>query len=160
MKVLSQSSETPFAGLLSRGDDPDVQGWQAADDGLKVHGGLVCHGHPPDKTVYPLQWHTEKKIPYPTYSRRAQFYIDHPWFLEAGEALPVHKDNPAMGGNYPLQMTSGHLRWSVHSIWITQKLMLQTNRGTPLLFVNSRTRPPADQDDDPCAAGTTTPPST
>ncbi len=92
----------------------------------------------PDKTVNPLSWHTEKKIPYPTYSRRAQFYIDHPWFLEAGEALPVHKDNPTMGGNFPLEMTSGHMRWSVHSIWITQKLILRTNRGKPLLFVNPK----------------------
>lgn len=92
----------------------------------------------PDKTVNPLTWHTDKKIPYPTYSRRAQFYIDHPWFIEAGEALPVHKDNPAMGGNYPLEMLSGHQRWSVHSIWVVNKLLLRCHRGKPVLLVNPK----------------------
>jgi len=39
-----------------------------------------------DETHVAMRWHTEKKLPYPTLTRRAQFYIDHPWFLEAGEA--------------------------------------------------------------------------
>ena len=51
----------------------------------------------------------------PTLNRRAQFYIDHDWFLEAGEEMPVHKDNPQQGGEYPLRLTSGHPRWSIHS---------------------------------------------
>ena len=56
----------------------------------------------PDETHNPFRWHTEKKMPYPTLTRRAQFYIDHDWFLQAGEELPVHKANPRMGGDYPL----------------------------------------------------------
>ncbi len=48
----------------------------------------------PDETHAAFRWHTEKKVPYPTLTRRAQFYIDHEWFLEAGEDLPCHKDNP------------------------------------------------------------------
>jgi len=91
----------------------------------------------PHNTINPLTWHTEKKIPYPTLTQRAQFYIDHDWFFEAEEVLPTHKDNPAMGGKkYPFDMTSGHLRWSIHSIWVVNKLMLQTHRGEPFLFVN------------------------
>jgi anaerobic selenocysteine-containing dehydrogenase len=84
-----------------------------------------------------LTWHTgEKKIPYPTYNRRMQFYIDHPWFLEAGEQLPVHKDNPRVGGNYPLRMTSGHQRWSIHSIWIGNEQLLRTHQGRPFMFMS------------------------
>lgn len=90
----------------------------------------------PNETVSCLTFHTEKKIPYPTLTRRAQFYIDHDWFLEAGEALPVHKPNPAMGGNYPFRMTSGHQRWSIHSIWVTNKALLMTHRGQPFMFMN------------------------
>jgi steroid C-25 hydroxylase alpha subunit len=62
----------------------------------------------PDQTHSPYRWHVEEKHPYPTLTRRAQFYIDHPWFIEAGEALPVHEENPPMGGDYPLELTSGH----------------------------------------------------
>ncbi len=89
-----------------------------------------------NETINPLKWHTEKKIPYPTLTHRAQFYIDHDWYLEAGETFPTHKDNPTMGGKYPFEMTSGHLRWSIHSIWVTNKLLLRTHRGEPFLFVN------------------------
>jgi nitrate reductase alpha subunit len=90
----------------------------------------------PDETHVPNRDHVEKGYPYPTLTRRAQFYIDHPWFLEMGEALPVHKDAPPMGGDYPLQMTSGHMRWSIHSSNVTNALMLNTHRGQPFIFVN------------------------
>ncbi|RJP24035.1 MAG: ethylbenzene dehydrogenase [Candidatus Abyssobacteria bacterium SURF_5] len=92
----------------------------------------------PDEPIVPLTYHTgPKKIPYPTYNRRMTFYIDHDWFIEAGEHLPVHKDNPKMGGNYPLRMTSGHQRWSVHSIWITDDVLARTHQGRPFMFMNT-----------------------
>ena len=69
-------------------------------------------------------------------ARRAQFYIDHEWFLESGEALPTHKPNPSMGGNYPLGLTSGHNRWSVHSMNHMNKTVLGTHRGQPNVMVN------------------------
>ena len=91
----------------------------------------------PGETHVPNRDHVEKKFPYPTLTRRAQFYIDHPWFIEADEALPVHKETPAMGGDYPLQMTSGHMRWSIHSSNVTNRLMLNTHRGAPFVFVSA-----------------------
>jgi DMSO reductase family type II enzyme molybdopterin subunit len=90
----------------------------------------------PGKPFTSLRWHVEDGLPYPTLTRRAQFYIDHPWFLEAGEELPVHKENPAMGGDYPLVMTSGHCRWSIHSMNITNRLLLQTHRGRPHMVMS------------------------
>jgi nitrate reductase alpha subunit len=89
-----------------------------------------------DDTHTAFRWHVEKKVPYPTLTRRAQFYIDHEWFLEAGEELPCHKDNPAQGGDYPFVMTSGHNRWSVHSMNITNRVLLQTHRGRPCIVMN------------------------
>jgi DMSO reductase family type II enzyme molybdopterin subunit len=90
----------------------------------------------PDETVTPFRNHVEKKVPYPTFTRRAQFYIDHEWFLEAGEELPAHKAPPKMGGDYPLMLTSGHNRWSVHGTNIVNRLMLETHRGHPHLVVS------------------------
>ncbi len=89
-----------------------------------------------DKTINPLQWHTRDKLPYPTYARRIQFYIDHEWFLEAGEQLPVHKPTPKMGGDFPLTMTSGHQRWSIHSMWVVNQVLARTHRGHPTLCMN------------------------
>jgi hypothetical protein len=90
----------------------------------------------PDSTHNPFRWHTEKHMPYPTLTRRAQFYIDHDWFLEAGEQLPVHKPNPRQGGDHPLTMTSGHSRWTVHSANSVNPMMLQTHRTS--LCLNRR----------------------
>ncbi|MBW2243029.1 MAG: molybdopterin-dependent oxidoreductase [Deltaproteobacteria bacterium] len=90
----------------------------------------------PDETHSPFRWQTEKKEPFPTLTRRAQFYIDHPWFLEAGEELPVHKDAPSQGGDHPLEVTSGHPRWSANSMNSTSEIILQTIRGEPVAHIN------------------------
>jgi len=91
----------------------------------------------------------EKKEPWPTLTGRQQFYIDHPWFLETGEALPVHKEPPKPGGDHPFTLTGGHTRWSIHSIWRDQNLMLQLQRGEPVVYLNTedaRQRGIADHD--------------
>jgi nitrate reductase alpha subunit len=90
----------------------------------------------PNETHSPFRWQTEKKEPFPTLTRRAQFYIDHEWFLEAGEELPVHKESPAHGGDYPFQITGGHPRWSVNSMNMTSRIILGTHRGQPTVYVN------------------------
>lgn len=41
-----------------------------------------------------------------------------------------------MGGDYPLTMTGGHQRWSVHSIWVTDTQLLRTHQGRPFMFMN------------------------
>ncbi len=92
----------------------------------------------PHETISPLRWHLERKIPYPTLTRRIQFYIDHDWFLEGGEEFPTHKPTPRMGGNQPLTMTSGHQRWSIHSIWTANETLLRTHRGHPLIIMNPK----------------------
>jgi DMSO reductase family type II enzyme molybdopterin subunit len=90
----------------------------------------------PDEAHAPFRWHTQKKVPFPTLTRRAQFYIDHDWFLEAGEELPVHKETPKQGGDYPFLLTSGHPRWSIHSMNMTDPVILETHRGYPFMFMN------------------------
>ncbi|MDB4433357.1 molybdopterin-dependent oxidoreductase [bacterium] len=91
----------------------------------------------PDENHTPLRWHTEDKIPYDTLVRRAQFYIDHEWFLEAGEELPTHKEPPKHGGpKRRFMMTSGHNRWSIHSMNMTNDIILNTHRGEPFVFLN------------------------
>ena len=90
------------------------------------------------ETLTANTWQTQKKHPWPTLTRRLQFCIDHPFYEELGEVLPVHKDDPAIGGDYPLHMVGGHSRWTIHSSWREQKHMLQLNRGRPTIFLSPR----------------------
>jgi len=91
----------------------------------------------PNETTTTYTWHTDKKIPWPTLTRRMQFYIDHELYLELGEELPVHKDVPKAGGDYPLKMTGGHARWSIHSVWRDHSYMLRLQRGVPVMYMNT-----------------------
>lgn len=78
-------------------------------------------------------------VPHPTLTRRMQFYLDHDWHIEAGEALPVHRPHPLLGGDYPMHQTGGHGRESVHTMWITNPLILRLTRGVPSLLMNNET---------------------
>jgi len=89
-----------------------------------------------DETFTPHLWRTEKKLAWPTLTRRMQFYIDQPLYMELGEELPVHKDPVTSGGDYPLVMTGGHNRHSVHASFRTNPLMLQLERGEPAVFMS------------------------
>jgi anaerobic selenocysteine-containing dehydrogenase len=91
----------------------------------------------PDQVVTAYTWHTADGVPFPTLTRRAQFLIDHPWFAEAGEDLPCHKDTPRMGGDYPLLITSGHSRWTVHAVSMGNSVLSGTHRGEPLAILNT-----------------------
>ncbi len=92
----------------------------------------------PDETITANTWHTEKKTPWPTLTRRIQFYIDHPYYMEQGEQLPVHKDSPKIGGDYPLMLNGAHTRWSIHAAWRDQSHMLNLGgRGEPTIWIGA-----------------------
>ena len=53
------------------------------------------------------------------------------------------------GGDHPLMLTSAHTRWSIHSMWRDQPMMLQLQRGEPIVCLNAedaRERGIADHD--------------
>ena len=101
--------------------------------GNKSNAGDMREG----ETFTPHTWRTEKKMPWPTLTRRIQFYIDQPLYMELGEELPVHKDPVTSGGDYPLVMTGGHNRHSIHATFRTNPLMLQLERGEPAVLMST-----------------------
>ena len=97
----------------------------------------VATDYQPGRTLYPHADFVEKKKVWPTFSGRQQFLIDHPWYEEVGEQLPVHKEPPMAGGDYPLRLTGGHTRWSIHATWRDSSLMLRLQRGEPACWMSS-----------------------
>jgi DMSO reductase family type II enzyme molybdopterin subunit len=118
-------------------DDLKEKGFERYTD---IGMGLASIGNAtdiePDETITANTWHTRDKVPWPTLTRRLQFYIDHELYRELGEELPVHKDNPPIGGNYPLQLTGAHTRWSIHSIWRDDKNLMRLQRGEPVIVMS------------------------
>jgi DMSO reductase family type II enzyme molybdopterin subunit len=75
------------------------------------------------------------KKPYRTLTGRQQFYIDHDWFLQEGEALPTYRAPLAVKG-YPLRFLQGHARHGIHSTWRDDPLLVSLQRGEPDIYVN------------------------
>jgi len=103
----------------------------------------------PQGSLSPSRIHVEHKHAWPTLTGRQQFYIDHPWFFEADEVLPRWKPLPGVGGRYPILLTGGHTRWSIHAIWRNQPTLLRLQRGEPSLWMaveDARARGIADHD--------------
>ena len=103
---------------------------------LAVMFNSVFSDYTEDRPLYSCGWFIERKNPWPTITGRQQFYIDHPWFLEIGEGLLVHKEPLDAGGIYPLRLSGGHTRWSMHSIWRASEELLRLQRGEPVAYVS------------------------
>jgi anaerobic selenocysteine-containing dehydrogenase len=96
--------------------------------------GNMCD-FPEDDTIVPLTYHVRDKVPYPTSSRRIQFYIDHSLYDELDELLPRFKAPPMIGGDYPLMLNGGKTRQSIHSTWRDSPLMMRLDRPEPYMLV-------------------------
>lgn len=106
--------------------------------GQGLYKDLVANEYDPKKPFYSLRWHVDKQVVYPTHTRRAQFLLDHDWYLEAGEALPVYKDPPKIGGDHPFSITGGHPRHSIHATHLTNPSLMRLHRGQPVMHMNNK----------------------
>lgn len=114
-------------------------GWEPIiGNGVFPSGHAFGASFEPDKVFVAHRWRVERGMVYPTLTGRATFYVDDPWFIEAGEQLPAHKPAPGTGGpERAFVLTGGHPRWSIHACNATNPLILQTTRGHPTLVLNS-----------------------
>jgi anaerobic selenocysteine-containing dehydrogenase len=135
--MLRRTTTTGSKGL----DDPETRGGMLPV--VEAGGGpdalyAVASDFSPGRTLYPHARFVEGKEAWPTLSGRQQFLIDHPWYEEIGETLPVFKEAPKAGGDYPIRLTGGHTRWSIHAAWRDDRLMLQQQRGQPVMYMSAR----------------------
>ena len=102
---------------VTKASDLGEQPWRkAVDEGmvkieeiepiaLAVGLNAVMSDYDTSRPTNQFAWFIQDKNPWPTLTGRQQFYIDHPWFLEIGEQLCMHKEPLPAGGPYPLRMT-------------------------------------------------------
>ncbi|WP_277027367.1 molybdopterin-dependent oxidoreductase, partial [Pyrobaculum aerophilum] len=117
----------------------------------------------PGRTYSPFTVNTERKVPWRTLTGRQHFYIDHEWFRELGESLPVYKRpldqvmakliadvnlsdywyDPAKyrvetpGGKYlVLRYLTPHGKWNIHSTFWDNLIMLTLFRGGQVVWIN------------------------
>ncbi|MFC8045697.1 nitrate reductase subunit alpha [Nocardia sp. NPDC057353] len=92
---------------------------------------------------------TEQLRPWHTLTGRQQFFLDHDWMHEFGEALPVYRPpldlhrlfgEPELGPDGTAQVTvrylTPHNKWSIHSEYQDNLLMLSLSRGGQVIWVS------------------------
>jgi len=94
--------------------------------------------HPTSRTTrpraVPLARREEGRLPdaHPT-----RAVLHRPRLVPRGRrGIPGSQGTPAQGGDYPFHLTSGHPRWSIHSMNMTNKIILNTHRGHPFVYIN------------------------
>ena len=88
-------------------------------------------------------------IPWRTLTGRQQFYQDHPWMRDFGEALAVYRppvDTRSVvlvlgrkGNGNPevvLNFITPHQKWGIHSTYTDNLLMLTLSRGGPIVWLS------------------------
>jgi nitrate reductase alpha subunit len=88
-------------------------------------------------------------IPWRTLTGRQQFYQDHRWMRDFGEALCVYKppidtrsvaavrDRKANGhAEIVLNFITPHQKWGIHSTYTDNLIMLTLSRGGPIVWIS------------------------
>ncbi|MFD0690763.1 nitrate reductase subunit alpha [Actinomadura fibrosa] len=97
----------------------------------------------------PFTINVERLKPWHTLTGRQHFYLDHDWMAELGEQLPVYRPpldmhalfgEPEIGATGELGLTvrylTPHNKWSIHSEYQDNLLMLSLSRGGPVIWMS------------------------
>ena len=97
----------------------------------------------------PFTINVERAKPWHTLTGRQHFFLDHDWMHELGEALPTYRPpldmhtlfgEPRLGPNGELEITvrylTPHSKWSIHSEYQDNLLMLTLSRGGPTIWIS------------------------
>jgi nitrate reductase alpha subunit len=98
----------------------------------------------------PFTINVERLKPWHTLTGRQHFFLDHDWMSELGECLPVFRPplnmtalfgEPRIGEQNALGITvrylTPHSKWSIHSEYQDNLLMLSLSRGGPTIWMSN-----------------------
>jgi nitrate reductase alpha subunit len=99
----------------------------------------------------PFTVNVERGKPWHTLTGRMHFLLDHDWMHEMGETLPIYRvpldmhklfgagtpgDLSADGASVTVRYLTPHSKWSIHSEYQDNLLMLSLSRGGPTVWMS------------------------
>ncbi|WP_434617414.1 nitrate reductase subunit alpha [Arthrobacter sp. A5] len=97
----------------------------------------------------PFTINVERLKPWHTLTGRMHFFLDHDWIRDVGEALPIYRPpldmqrlfgEPKLGPNGTKEVVvrylTPHSKWSIHSEYQDNLLMLSLSRGGPTVWMS------------------------
>jgi nitrate reductase alpha subunit len=98
----------------------------------------------------PFTVNIERLKPFHTLTGRMQFYLDHDWVQDLGEALPIYRPpldmhrlfgesrlGPDGSAQVAVRYLTPHNKWSIHSEYQDNLLMLALSRGGPTVWMSA-----------------------
>ena len=97
----------------------------------------------------PFTQNIERLKPFHTLTGRMHFYLDHDWMTDLGEAMPIYRPPLDMhrlfgesrlgrdGAQVTVRFLTPHSKWSIHSEYQDNLLMLSLSRGGPTVWMSS-----------------------
>ncbi|WP_427173283.1 nitrate reductase subunit alpha [Arthrobacter sp. 92] len=97
----------------------------------------------------PFTINVERLKPWHTLTGRMHFFLDHDWMIDIGEALPIYRPpldmhrlfgEPKLGQDGSMEVVvrylTPHSKWSIHSEYQDNLLMLSLSRGGPTVWMS------------------------
>lgn len=97
----------------------------------------------------PFTINVERLKPWHTLTGRMHFFLDHDWMIDIGEALPIYRPpldmhrlfgEPKLGRDGSMEVVvrylTPHSKWSIHSEYQDNLLMLSLSRGGPTVWMS------------------------
>ncbi|HWO49009.1 MAG TPA: molybdopterin-dependent oxidoreductase, partial [Solirubrobacterales bacterium] len=102
-----------------------------------------------ERRYSPFTANVELLIPWRTLTGRQQLFVDHAWMLDLGEGLPAYRPpvdagqlvgvggspDPGDGVEVKVRYLTPHSKWSIHSEYQDNLLMLTLFRGGPAMWL-------------------------
>jgi nitrate reductase alpha subunit len=99
----------------------------------------------------PFTLNVERLMPWRTLTGRMHFFLDHDWMRDLGESLPIYRPpldlhrllgESKLGADGSREVTvrylTPHSKWSIHSEYQDNLLMLSLSRGGPTVWMSPR----------------------
>ncbi|WP_018656200.1 nitrate reductase subunit alpha [Actinomadura flavalba] len=147
---LAERTGRSFDALIEAGADRRITFADTRDHPVAVGPSPEWSGiEAPDRRYAPFTINVEHGKPWHTLTGRMHFFLDHAWIAELGEQLPVYRPPLDMdrlfgeprpgtrdGVALAVRYLTPHSKWSIHSEYQDNLLMLTLSRGGPTVWLS------------------------
>lgn len=136
--------------LTEEGGDTEIRYKDLVQQPRRVLNSPTWSGIESKEVNYTSNYtNVHERIPWRTVTGRQSCYQDHPWMQAFGENLPCYK--PPLSkkevatikeqlqitdDTLTLNLITPHNKWSIHSSWSDNLIMLTLGRGGPVVWIN------------------------
>lgn len=151
-KALEKTTGLELEHLTKEGGETQIRYDDLVQQPRRVLNSPIWSGLESHEVNYTASYtNVHELIPWRTVTGRQSIYQDHPWMLAFGEGLvcykpPLSKDEVAgikeklniTDDTLTLNLITPHNKWSIHSTWSDNLIMLTLGRGGPVIWISEK----------------------